>query len=348
MARENLYEITIDFNNKGNKELFNDEVEYVGSKGHRDKILITEKLIKIFAYRSTKIELNDVFYNYNNSLYIQILKTLSYYYCTTRKYFEIKEIKVSRKLNSREFEPITLSEGKFNQIVTKDFKLKYQIKYNNLCLLFSGTIKGKKFFSSITYLIKSNDSVDEGEKFERLWKSFNQIYSEIGKSTNSQNNLKSVKTFVVDNSHSFSYSKSMVQGITSNKLENLTRWRAWTKEKNVKTYHHIVLSYTDYRIMEVFKKIIDIMEQPLRKDKKLRDIIIHLNNHIDSKLEVDHEILTIIILNYLYYVRNKFFHGEKIDSTFRLLDNKHINELKWLNQVLEPFIIDLMNLNDKY
>lgn len=41
-------------------------------------------------------------------------------------------------------------------------------------------------------------------------------------------------------------------------------------------------------------------------------------------------------------------HGEKLDSTFRLLPNKEIKELNWLNEILESLIIDLINCNDSF
>ena len=64
--------------------------------------------------------------------------------------------------------------------------------------------------------------------------------------------------------------------------------------------------------------------------------------------ENDNEVVSLLTGKYMYFVRNKTFHGEKVDSSFRLTVNKEDKELKFLNSVLEPYLIDLINANDIY
>jgi DNA-binding sugar fermentation-stimulating protein len=74
----------------------------------------------------------------------------------------------------------------------------------------------------------------------------------------------------------------------------------------------------------------------------------HIQNSITNNANSDNEVVSLLTGKYMYFVRNKTFHGEKVDSSFRLSVNKEDNELKFLNSVLEPYLIDLINTNDIY
>lgn len=358
MARKNIYRILIEFDYPSNKKLYSGETGYVGGgKKYKDEILINENFIEIIGKRSLKIDLNIIFYNHNNSLYVQILKTLSYYYCEVRQYSEIQKIIVSRKSNSKLLETKILDKNDINQIVTKNFNLNYKLDSKSLQLLFSQSLNGKLFFNSITHLIKSNDSNDEFIKFEKLWKSFDPLYTMIGKKYIDYKDKPSGKEclvemikFITNNSSSFYNSLPKVRNITTEKLSKLSRWRSFIQDEflnsNIYNYMKTIKGYEDHRVLNIFFENLDIMEQKLINDGSYKGI----ENYIDTNSETkrDSDILSVLNINYLYFVRNKFFHAEKIDSSFRLTDNKNLEEIKWLNTIFEPFIIDLINLNKKY
>lgn len=354
MARDNIYIITIDFNNKGDKVLFKRKVGYKGSNNHKDEILITENLIEITANRSLKIDINDIFYKNNNSLYNQVLKTFSYYYCSVGSFYEIEKIKVERKLNTKKLDEQSLLKNEFKQIVSNDFKLKQKLKSRSLDLLFSKSVKGTQFFSSITYLIKSINSKDEFTKFEKLWKSFNPLYRMVGKKfliwekerPSERNFLTATKRFIGKNSKNFNNSIEMVSNKTSEELYSLLQWGnyindTFTRKHKEDEYKKKVFEFTDHRVMHIFKKELKKVKKPSKNIGFYDEIDNHFDNH--SKTIKDDEVLSIIVFNYLNFLRNKYFHGEKIDSSFRLIDNENIKEFKWLNQIFESFIYELIN-----
>lgn len=356
MSRDNLYIIRINFNNKGDKELLQQKVGYIGTKKYKDNIQITEKSIEITANRSLKINIKDIFYKNNNSLFNQVLKSLSYYYCTVGIFYEIERIKVVRILNSKTLEEQVISKSDFKQIVKNDFKIKQKLKPSSLKLIFSNSEKGTKLFSSITYLIKSIDSEDEFTKFEKLWKSFNPLYRMIGKKFltggevrfSETNFIKSIKKFIGENSKSFNNSIQMVGDITSEELYNSLQWRNYINNNFLSRHlendlKEKVFEFTDHRVMNIFKKGIEIEKTHFKNIRYRDDIKKHIDSSINSNIIKNDEVLSIIILNYLSFMRNKYFHGEKIDSSFRLIDNKNIDEFKWLNQIFESFIYELIN-----
>ena len=57
------------------------------------------------------------------------------------------------------------------------------------------------------------------------------------------------------------------------------------------------------------------------------------------------EITVFICIKYCYYLRNKIFHAEKQDLTFRFAKNNLIFELEWVNEILETLIIELISAN---
>ena len=99
-----------------------------------------------------------------------------------------------------------------------------------------------------------------------------------------------------------------------------------------------VLLETNYGYRETF----------LKNKGFFNPIEIHIKNNINANTINDNELVSLLTGKYMYFVRNKTFHGEKVDSAFRLSVNKEDTELKFLNSVFEPYLIDLINANDKY
>ena len=97
MTRENKYIIEIIFDlDVRTRTLFNGQVPYYGSASFADDFKIFNDKIIIEANRSAIVALESIFYNHFSSLYNQIIKSLLFYYATTRKFVKIKNIKISR------------------------------------------------------------------------------------------------------------------------------------------------------------------------------------------------------------------------------------------------------------
>jgi hypothetical protein len=353
MERMNKYEIIIEFKNSDKTKVFEGNIDYLGSKSYQDNLLIFKNKISITCFRSSKINLSNIFYNHNSSLYNQIIKSLAYYYCENQKYVQITKISISRTRNSKQLDNKILDTEEINQIINSKFQFKYKVHPEKLEIIFSESEKGKNILNSITYLIKANSSVDEYEKFERLWKSFNPLYRLIGKERTEFNCLVKTKNFITNNSECFIYSLPTVNKLNSEEFRNPLRWRAMIlnnhpTESDTNSYKDSIIRYSDYRIMNAYLETIGNRDQFLKNKGFYAEVVNHIKQNIEAKTKIDIELISILTLRYMYFVRNKSFHGEKMDSTFRLTINKELKEFEWLNNKLEPFIFDLINCNDKY
>lgn len=352
MNRENKYTIEILFNKSENELMLKNNIEYIGSKIYKDTINIYANSITIEGYRSSKINLNSIFYNHNSSLYNQIIKTLIYYYATIGKYVSIKEITVTRSRNNKTFETKTLSKSNLKEILSPDFSMQNKISKDKLKEIFSENDKGKSLFRSISYLLKANSIQDAGDKFERLWKSFNSIYKLIGQEVTEQKNLRELRTFILSNQECLKYSNRITDKISEKDLTKL-RWiklmkNNWGTENKTEDFKEFIKRHSDCRIMKMFKNKLSFREKYLKTHNYYTEVTTHIEDNISDKTIINAEVISIICIKYLYFIRNKSFHGENLDHSFRLAVNNEITELEWTNKLLESFIIDLINCNNEY
>ena len=353
MERSNKYEILIYFKSLTKTNLFSGNIDYLGSRSYTDNIEIWENKIQITCYRSAKIDLSSVFYNHNSSLYNQLLKSLVYYYARRGEFVEIRKIAIIHSKNVAAQVTRTLGRNEINQIINPNFKFTYNFQSSKLGIIFSESEKGKSILNSLTYLIKANNLDDEYEKFERLWKSFNPLYRLIGQRRTEIDNLIETRNFIVNNSVDFSISLPKVANLNAEEFRNPLRWRAMIlnnhpTENDANGFRTSITRYSDYRIMTAYLDTIGNREQFLKNRGYYTEVINHINNNIANNTKVDIELVCILTLRYMYFVRNKSFHGEKMDSAFRLTENNELKEFQWLSDKLEPIIFDLINCNEKY
>lgn len=354
MTRGNKYiiEITLDINEKS--KLFDGKVSYHGSSSFTDYFKIYTNKILIEANRSAKIPLDNIFYNHFSSIYNQILKALLFYYVSTKKFVKIKTIDVSRVRSNRKLEEKVFNSDQFNQVLDSSFKLNFQISKSSLTELFNETSKGRATLIAISYLLIANTSMSESDRFEKLWKSFNKLYTSITGSSRDFDCLRDLRDFVLKNPNILTLSSQYVKKLNTKKLRNSIRWRAmllsnYDTEKQTKAFRDFVLRYSDKRIMEILLETKYGYRETFLKNKKYFTAVNkHINNNIKKETIHDNELVLLLTGKYMYFVRNKSFHGEKADSAFRLSVNKEDIELKFLNTVLELYLVDLINANNKY
>jgi hypothetical protein len=355
MTRDNNYTIEIQFDIESRtRSIFIGQVPYYGSTSFSDDFKIYNDKIIIEAKRSAIIPLDNIFYNHFSSLYNQILKALLFYYASTRKFAKITSIRIHRARSQKILEEKTFKNNQFNQVLDNSFKLNFQIEQARLQELFYETAKGQTTLIAISYLLISNTSLSESDRFEKLWKSFNKLFTHIAGEKKDFNCLRFLRQFIIDNPNILPLSSNKVSTLTTNKLRNAIRWRGmlldnYDTEAKTGSFRDFVLRYSDKRIMEILLETKYGYRETFLKNQG--DFVVvdnHIQNAIAADARNDNEVVSLLTGKYMYFVRNKTFHGEKVDSSFRLSVNKEDNELKFLNSVLEPYLVDLINANDKY
>lgn len=355
MNRENRYIIEVLFKSKvKTRVLYNGAIPYYGSLSFNDRISISTDKISIEANRSAIVPLDDIFYNHFSSLYNQLVKTLLYYYATRKAFVKIKSISVSRARSSKVLDNKSFKDGDFNQVLSTSFKLLYTIDQARLIEMFKETPKGQAVLISVSYILKANSGLTESDKFEKLWKAFNKLFIQIGNAKKDFDCLRNLKQFITNNPNILIQSTRKVTAFSTNRLRNVIRWRAmlldnYDTEAKINGFRDFVLRYNDKRIMEILLETkYGYRETFLRNNNLFTQVDNHIQNTIAIGGNIDDEVVTLLTGKYMYFVRNKTFHGEKIDPSFRLSVNKEDNELKFLNGLMEAYLIDLINANNLY
>lgn len=355
MTRKNNYRIEIMFDIESqSKSLFIGRVPYYGSASYKDDFKIYNDKIIIDANRSAIIPLENVFYNHFSSLYNQVLKSLLFYYAWTRKYTKISSLEISRSRSQKILNKKIFKDKQFNQVLDSSFKLNYQIQQGRLKELFLETPKGRTTLIAISYILSSNSIKNESDRFEKFWKAFNKLFRQITDKKKDFDCLRTLRDFIILNPDILALSLKKVSRLNTDRLRNSIRWRGmllddFNTEKKTKSLSEFVLRYSDKRIMEILLETKYGYRETFLKNKGFfSKVDTHIKKHIDANTIKDSEIVLFLTGKYMYYVRNKTFHGEKVDSAFRLSVNKEDKELKFLNSILEPYLIDLINSNDKY
>ncbi|GAB0174751.1 MAG: hypothetical protein HHAS10_06300 [Candidatus Altimarinota bacterium] len=349
------YKIKIVFNNTDNNGLLLDrnDIPYYGSNKGMDTFKIYGDHIIINAERSKKIDLSSIFTNYVSSLYFQILKSIIYYYGKTGKFNPIEEISIETLniKNSKQIDSLLLSSDHFNQVLDKSFNIPYSIQDSSLEAIFQEDEKGKNLLIIISNLLAGScNNLGKNETFDILWKSFNGLYKLITSKTKDHEALKELKRLVNNNTLNLNHSLQIANTLTSGSIRNNPiRFREmilnnFSKENDTLALSDMIQRYSDKRLMEIFQDTkFCYREEFLRKKGLLSDVSTHISNNISGNTNKDSDIVLFLTGIYMYFARNKNFHGETINHKFRITSNKLDKEYIFLNKLLQAYIIDLIN-----
>ena len=102
-------------------------------------------------------------------------------------------------------------------------------------------------------------------------------------------------------------------------------------------YYNILIYRTP--LNEILPYRIDFLNQ--------ENLFRNVQTHISSNTTLhDVELIPLLSIKYAYFVRNKMFHGEIPDSTFKIHKNNEDIEIDRLNDILSTLIFELLNNND--
>jgi hypothetical protein len=354
MTRQNQYNISIKFTTKEpRKLLFSSRVPYLGSLRYKDNIEIYSDEITIEAERSSVIKLDEIFYNYNSSLYNQIIKSLVFFYALNFDCPDVQEIIIIRNVKFQLIEEKKLKKNEITQPLGNKIKSIVTFDKEKIKILFDETEKGKSLLIALSYWIKAMSSKDVVFTFERLWRGLNRIYCLIGKTENETNNQIALRTFTINNPNIIIHSAPELNIYNDKTLRDSFRWRGlilndYPTQKRTKDFKNFVLRYSDERIMKLIQETLPYRKDFLIAEKLFVIVDDHIKCNLSKPKKVDAEAISLICIKYMYFVRNKSFHGEKIDGTFRLFENKETKELEKLNSLQEKYLADLINANDLF
>lgn len=320
--------------------------------GSFDAIKITNYYIEVDCNRSSNRDLSRLIVDFSSTINVQISKAVSYLASTIGSVPEIKKIELTKFDRGVQKDQFAYNPSDILQPLKNNVPSCLLLSTRSIDTIFEGTEKANVLHISLSYWLKSITEKIQGDRFDRLWTSFNCLYSFITKEKSENRKLYKMRKYITDNSFLFADSCSFFDNYDKVEIRKL-QWQKliindFETYNMTEAFQYFILRYSDYRLNQVFEEILCYREEFLKQQGRIEDVENHIKQSILNHKKDNCELLCFYLLKYCYFVRNKFFHGEKIDPTFHLIKNDEITELELLNNILEIFLKELIEANGSY
>jgi len=342
-----MIKISITFDSADNTSLIASKIPY-GVPSKLDDITINKDCIIILCNRKDESKYTEIMTKINNTFYKQILKTLVYYYCIVGVNNKITCVLFELYRNNSVIDNHRYENGDIIQLFTGNINYQFVFNMTNLSLLFQEDNKGKTIKTSLTYFLKGSTSVDPFYKFDRYWRSLNKLYSYYGSSTNDAECRIKLKHFIDQNSLSFSRTITKVNTLDVTSIRNQFKWRSYildeyNTDKEFATLADTIVRYSDERVAVLFEQVLVYREKELKKISRYNEVVNHINKCKRDHNRKDTDLIGLLALRYGCYLRNKTFHGEIDDNSFRLYKNKEDDQFRIMNEIIECLMFDIID-----
>ncbi len=349
------YIITIGLNNTSIvNQTFN--APYYHSNGKTDKFEFNGNSIIIEGERGKKMSGSDILFNVQNSFYNQLLKTLLFHYCINGNSAEINSISIKLIQNGKETELIC-------QQFTRD-KQPFGIcsspipfDQSSLSLLFGEGDINYRLRIIVTHLLQAITESDVVKKLEGVWRAFERIAvyllkQPLTKRPNISNALNKMLKEITTRCSRYSNTARLVHGMSVANLRQF-RWHDMIEnnyqptaslDKYREYKQKLSDFFVDYRVAQINLDLLHYRATELRSfglyDQIENDCNVNITNHITK----DVDLIAFICCNYVYFLRNKLFHGETVvrRSIFDFSDSDDLR-LNELIKMLTTLTVELIN-----
>lgn len=201
-------------------------------------------------------------------------------------------------------------------------------------------------------------------KFERFWRCYEQLciwhkyHGVINGRPNDTDSIAEMRDFIVRHPAAMVASTREASTLTYDDLKEKFFWRHYINNafpESAKSHaferykNFFVRNYTDTRIMQLHQSLLPLRENCLRYYGFLADVQAHINHYIDPvhQCTKNEEIVTFLCGRYSFFLRNKMFHGEVADYTFRFYSKiKEDQSVDILNKLLQAAGEDMVLVFD--
>lgn len=346
--RDNHYHIKINFDKKRSECSVGDIYsEYMSGKNNQDSFHFLNDTFTLIASRCKIFDDGTILPNNTNSINSQLLKGLLYYYSLAKDFPCIKKVSIIRKrAKSSDFD---YTECKTNiiQPITGTGIKHFSLQKDKLEIIFKESEKGNAIRIALSYWLKGIAATERYYKFDHLWRAYNRLFMYQGNANKEVDCMASMRSLIINNERLFTKTLTITNTYTHDELRSF-RWRSlilndYATLAKTTAFHDFILRYHDTRIMDLFKEML-----PYRKDfLSQKGLLGNVQSHILSNTtQREIELIPLFTLKYAYFVRNKMFHGEMPDNTFKIHDNNVDIEIDRLNNILSSLIFELIDNND--
>lgn len=318
---------------------------YPFSHGNNDTFEFDRKGFTLEATRSSIYADGTILNNEKNGLYLQIIKGLMVYYALANDYPILKSISIVRK-RSRLPDIVYNETSTFSQPLKPGNHKRFYLPISFADEILQETEKSTALRIALTYWLKAMNSSETYVRFDRFWRAYDRLLLHQGNTNKEKNGIPSMKSFIRSNEGLFPRSKSITNAYDATKLRSF-RWVLLLASKTmsytkVGELNRRLTEYSDGRIMAMFSSIArdrKIMNA-LNSGGYLTSVNAHFTSNAGTTNDID--LVLLISLTYTYFIRCRLFHGEVIDTTFKVKETKEDYEIRDLGDLLEVVIFELL------
>lgn len=350
-----IYEIELKFKRAGKvAPLYSGNFTYRSTVSTTDSLEIFTKRLLIKTNRTTA-NLSPL-QAHNSTIYKQIIKSLCFYYILEKNPNQIDSISITRRKTRGEAIVSHIPKKDIRQVVEKstDLTVLASIIPAKANILLQEIPVGRSVLNAATHLIKSLDAKNSFEKFEKLWRAFNALYKAFAGQNTDHDCHVALRQHIKANPHLFPLSLAKVSPLTAVSIRQRIRWNQmilnnYPTQAKTAAYRDSIVRNSDPRILEIYRDSLPMRQTFLSNAGYLAAVNSHIAAGIAANTVCDADVLSTLCIKYMYFVRNKIAHAEKIDHGFSFVHGSSDEaEVRWLTPFLEALVIDLINISDTF
>ncbi len=341
------YHVTIDFKGVGPINRIGRKYSgYTGKHSYKDTFVFFARRCSMVLSRTKAFNDGEILSHANNSINTQIIKALLCYYALSSDFPVVDKISIVRKRTGQPDLVYTECDN-IVQPIGNAASRGLTCSLNVLDALLDESPKGQAIRIAMSYWLKGISSNDVYYRFDHLWRAFNRLFMYQGNHPKEFNCMVAMRDLILKNAPHFSRSIAITNAYSKDELHSYRWVRMILNDYNTKqktdALVDFVKRYHDGRIMELLREKLACRNNYI-DDVNRPELRVAVDSHINSNLhtKTDAELVTLITIKYAYFVRNKLFHGETTDGTFKVLPNNLDIEMARLNTLLEMLVLELM------
>lgn len=320
-----------------------------------DTITLTENLIIISCERQKNIDLENFLYSEKSRGYRECVSILMYVYFKFGN-FRIESFQIE-------------TQNKIHEV--DGFKQKFHtnsmLKMNDKVLEELFNYKRNRVYIPLIHLMEGINSEDY--KVEHSWKAFNSIYNTSNQSNADKKSYREIFRLMKENKELFeSCFREAEKLVVKKRVFDTGKAIGFMNKNNAEQVKKVngfcnifnVTSISDKQLLEIIEKIFKKIYKKYLKDyeenketgnyklDKTKECINELKiiENTAENAKVEKTDYLILILDYIFYLRNKSMHGEFETPSF-LFQNKRTKELVVYGNLITDLVVCLLN-NDIY
>ena len=360
------YQINLSFEKADSTLLFQHQNALYSNapQGRGDKIEIRQSSITIFADRTKKFDKDSMLNNVNNSVYIQILKSLLAYYSLSRNYRKLKSLVIKysticARKKEKYIEVARETYRKDNQPIKQPFSIPVYVGSNILKEMWDHVDCAEYLVPALSHWLNALSSNDRYFKFERLWRTFERLFFYVGRKNGADKEidcLRQMRGTIVQQPSLIPQTMICADKWSNDDVRSLLWRKLILNNYAVAGSRNLYESYKNYFVcLNTDERIITMLEETLTYRKNqlgLYGFLADIQNHIRQKklnpVKKNEDLVALICCKYAYFLRNKTFHGETNDAYFSFSSKtQNDDNIDMINELLENLTSELIASFDK-